>query len=87
MNKKLITFLILYLIFGIIYQSYTCYVSIKDDSISCVNIVWTPIIILGWPLFGIFDLISGPIVRGVITLIAFSLAILVPHLVFKTKTY
>lgn len=95
MNKKLITFIILYLIFGVIYQIYSCKVNIDpEDPFPCSGIVWTPIVLLGWPLFGIFDIIYGIIIssriyefmaRGIITLMAFALTIVIPLKLFNKK--
>jgi len=83
MNKKLITFILLYLLFGIIYQVYLCSAHIKEISIPCAGYIWTPIVLLGWPLFGLFDLIGGFIIRGLIIITAFVLTILIPHKIFK----
>ncbi|MEK6917939.1 MAG: hypothetical protein AABW51_03235 [Nanoarchaeota archaeon] len=83
--KPVIVFITLYLIFGILYQIYTCSFE-KPSDISCSGITWTPLVILSWPLFGLFDLIYGFIIRGLITTIAFILIIAISYLVFRRKS-
>ena len=95
MKKKLITFIILYLIFGALYQIYTCaYPQLDQDgtpsdipacSFPWAIFPWGIIIILSWPLFGIFDLVYMQIISGLITLTAFVLTVLIPHTIFKKK--
>jgi len=57
---------ILYLLVGAGFQIYSCATypegSIEDGTgpdIPCAGIPWTPIIIFGWPLIGMFSLIYG----------------------------
>jgi hypothetical protein len=83
-TKIIITFITLYLIFGVLYQIYTCSFE-KTSDISCSGIIWTPLIIFAWPLFGLFDLSYGFIVRGLITIIAFILIITISYFMFRRK--
>ncbi|MEK9173313.1 MAG: hypothetical protein AAB594_01945 [Patescibacteria group bacterium] len=87
MTKKQITIFVgLYLLFGLINQAYSCKISVDpEDPFPCAGIIWTPVVLLGWPLFGIFDLIHGFIVRGVLILLAFTLTIVIPNLLFRVK--
>jgi len=84
MKKAIILSILLYLAVGIGYQVYNCAVPQlgadgMPSDIPCAGIVWTPIILLGWPLVSLFFVAYGDILKG---LIQFALVLIVVSPIF-----
>ncbi|MEK7570299.1 MAG: hypothetical protein AAB515_02580 [Patescibacteria group bacterium] len=83
-HKKLLLAAVLYVGIGIFYQALLCtawWSQLGSDGIPsdipCAGILWTPIVLLQWPLMGFFSLMYGDFSRGIPVVLAFILILLV----------